>query len=243
MFERKKYKSFAQKMLKGRWTVPVLMTLLIWFVNEIFAAPTLIQLGETSEFQSILAGDFSTFEELATLFEEASSHTGGGLLLTIIQSAVEVILSFAGLAVYLKMTRSPDKVPFKTFFEGFTYWWKAFLGFLWQVLWIFLWTLLFIIPGIIKSFAYSQMFLIMNEFENVSVTKSMKISMIITKGHKWDIFVMYLSFIGWDILCALTLGIGQFWLTPYKELTYMNAFHAMLKEALEKGTLKPEDLQ
>lgn len=243
MFERKKYKTFAKKMLEKRWLVPVLVTLIIWIVNEIFAMPTIIELFQTSEFQSILNGDFADLTELETLFTEASSHTSGGFLLTIIQSIVEYILTFAALSIYLKMTRSPDKIQFKSFFEGFNYWWKPVLGFLWETLWTFLWTLLFIIPGIIKSFAYSQMLFVLNEFENVSVTKAMKISIEITKGHKWDIFVMYLSFIGWDLLCVLTLGIGNLWLTPYKQVTYMNAFHAMLKEALDSGRIKPEDLQ
>lgn len=38
----------------------------------------------------------------------------------------------------------------------------------------------------------------------------------VTKGHKWELFVFDLSFIGWDILCTLSLGIGFLWLLPYK---------------------------
>lgn len=243
MFERKKYKTFAKKMLEKRWLVPVLVTLVIFIVNELFALPTMLELFKTSEFQTIINGDFNDLEELSNLFTQASAQTSGGFILTLVQSLVEYILTFAALSLYLKITRSPEKVQFKSFFEGFNYWWKAVLAFLWETLWTFLWMLVFFIPGIIKSFAYSQMPFILNEFENVSVTKSMRISMEITKGHKWDIFVMYLSFIGWDILCALTLGIGNLWLTPYKQVTYMNAFHAMLKEAIDSGRIKPEDLQ
>lgn len=242
MFDRKKYKNYALKMLKGRWKVPVLMALAIFLVTEIFSWPTVIQLAQTPEGQSLLQGDFSTVEEFYTLFTQASLQVNTEVL-DIIQGIVEAILSFAALSVYLKLTRSPEKVAFKTFIEGFNNWWKAFLGFLWQTLWVFLWCFLFIIPGIIKYISYSQMFMIMNEFEGVSVTKSMRISMIITRGHKWDIFVMALSFIGWDILSVLTLGIAQLWINPYKQVTYMNAFHAMLKESLENGSIKPEDLQ
>lgn len=242
MFDRKKYKNYALKMLKGRWTVPVLMSLVILITSEIFSLPTVIQLVRTSEGQSLIQGDFSSIEDFCNLFTLASEqiHTE---VLDIIQGVVQAMLTFAALSVYLQLTRSPEKVSFKKFFEGFNYWWKAFLGFLWQVLWTFLWSCLFIIPGIIKYLSYSQMFMIMNEFENVSVTKSMRISIIITRGHKWDIFVMYLSFIGWELLSALTLGIGQLWLIPYEQVTFMNAFHAMLKEALENGSIKPEDLQ
>lgn len=242
MFDRKKYKNYALRMLKGRWTVPVLMTLVIFITSEIFSLPTVIQLIRTSEGQSLIHGDFNSIQEFCELFTFASGQINTNVL-DIIQGVVQTMLSFAALSVYLQLTRSPDKVSFKKFFEGFNYWWKAFLGFLWQTLWTFLWCLLFIIPGIIKYLSYSQMFMIMNEFENVSITKSMRISIIITRGHKWDIFVMYLSFIGWELLSVLTLGIGQLWLCPYEQVTFMNAYHAMLKEALDKGSLTPEDLQ
>ena len=140
------------------------------------------------------------------------------------------------------MSRSPEPVTFGVFIEGFNNWARAILGILWESLWIFLWTLLFVIPGIIKAIAYSQMFYIIVEYKDISVTKAMRISIDITRGHKWDLFVMYLSFIGWDILSALTLGILELWLAPYKNMTYTNAYHALIKEAIEKGIIKPEDL-
>ena len=37
------------------------------------------------------------------------------------------------------------------------------------------------------------------------------------KGHKFDLFFLHLSFIGWIILAVLSAGIGLFWLVPYIE--------------------------
>lgn len=242
MFDRKKYKNFALRMLKGRWKVPVLMTLITLFISALFSVPSVIKMAQSPEGYACITGDFETMEEFYALFSVAAQNQTG-LIVDIISEMILCIVSFSAISVYLKMSRSPDPVKFSSFIEGFTNWWKAALGFLWMYLWIFVWSLLFFIPGIVKSIAYSQMFLIMNEFEEVSVTKSMRISMIITKGHKMDLFIMYLSFIGWEILSVFTLGILQLWLKPYKELTYMNAFHALLKESLELGLIKPEDLQ
>ncbi len=151
-------------------------------------------------------------------------------------------MEVAAIGVYIKMSRSPEPVKFSDFIEGFNNWARATLGILWQTLWTLLWTLLFIIPGIIKGIAYSQMFYIIAEYKDVSVTKALRISIEITKGHKWDLFVMYLSFLGWAILSAFTLGILNLWLTPYMNMTYVNAYHALMKEALESGRIKPEDL-
>ena len=39
-------------------------------------------------------------------------------------------------------------------------------------------------------------------------------------GHKWEYFVLQLSFIGWGILSILSLGIGFLWLNPYANATY-----------------------
>lgn len=236
MFERKKYKKFAITQLSGRWTVPVLITLLISIISIVFSLPSTLSLVNNGYFQAVLQQDLIGIQEAS----EAASQTS--YLTTIIQMIVAAILEVAALNVYLKMSRSPEPVTFGNFIEGLNNWARATLAILWQFLWILLWSFLFIIPGIIKAFAYSQTLYIVAEYKEVSVTKAMNISKVITRGHKWDIFVMYLSFIGWDILCLFTLGIGTLWLTPYKNMTYINAYHAILKEAIESGKIKPEDL-
>lgn len=236
MFERKKYKKFAITQLSGRWTVPVLITLLISIISIVFSLPSTLSLVNNGYFQAVLQQDLIGIQEAS----EAASQTS--YLTTIIQMIVAAILEVAALNVYLKMSRSPEPVTFGNFIEGLNNWARATLAILWQFLWILLWSFLFIIPGIIKAFAYSQTLYIVAEYKEVSVTKAMNISKVITRGHKWDIFVMYLSFIGWDFLCIFTLGIGTLWLTPYKNMTYTNAYHAILKEAIESGKIKPEDL-
>jgi uncharacterized membrane protein len=172
----------------------------------------------------------------------AESVRSTSFITNIVSIIVSSIMEVAAIGVYIKMSRSPEPVKFSDFIEGFNNWARATLGILWQTLWTLLWTLLFIIPGIIKGIAYSQMFYIIAEYKDVSVTKALRISIEITKGHKWDLFVMYLSFLGWAILSAFTLGILNLWLTPYMNMTYVNAYHALMKEALESGRIKPEDL-
>ena len=237
MFERKKYKKFALTQLSGRWTVCVLVTLCISIISFVFSLPDTLNLIRSGYFTAVLSGDLSELSAASDAVAGSSSY-----LTSIIQMIVSSILEVATLNVYLKMSRSPEPVSFSAFLEGLNNWARATLGILWTVLWLFLWTLLLIIPGIIKSLAYSQIFYIIAEYKEVSVTKALRISMEITRGHKWDIFVMYLSFLGWDLLCLLTLEIGSLWLTPYKNMTYTNAYHAMLKEAIESGRIKPEDL-
>ena len=236
MFERRKYKSFAKKQLSGRWGVPILVTLFVFVVSSIFSIPDILQLSRSGYFAAIWNND-----SLAAL-DALNSAKSTSFITSIVSMIISAILEVATIGVYIKMSRSPEPVAFSDFIEGFNNWARATLGALWQYLWVFLWTLLFIIPGIIKTIAYSQMYYIIAEYKDVSVTKAMRISIEITKGHKWDLFVMYLSFLGWEILAAFTLGILNLWLLPYINMTYINAYHALMKEAIESGRIKPEDL-
>ena len=242
LFERKKYKKFARQQLSGRWTVPVLMTLISALVLILFSVPDIIRTIKSDVFSLAATIDFNDVSSVNLFISEVSKIESSELLYYI-QMAVKAILEMAGICVFLTMSRSPEPVTLSLFFEGFNNWFRAILAAIWQFIWIFLWSLLFIIPGIIKAFAYSQTMFIVAEYKAVSIPRALKISTIITRGHKADIFVMMLSFIGWAFLASIPAGLGFLWLSPYMKMSFVNAYHAMMKEALETGTIKPEDLQ
>ncbi|MEG1560521.1 MAG: DUF975 family protein [Clostridia bacterium] len=121
------------------------------------------------------------------------------------------------------------------FSNAFTNFGRKLGGMLWMQLFVFLWTLLFIIPGIIKSIAYSMTpYILANE--NVSACDALKISMRMTSGYKGQIFLMWLSFIGWQFLNALTLGILMILYSgPYMEITFAGMYYDLRQTALDKG--------
>ena len=94
-----------------------------------------------------------------------------------------------------------------------------------------LWTLLFIIPGIVKSYEYQMIPYLLADNPQMTKEQAFEESKRMMQGQKWKAFVLDLSFIGWNILSALTLGIlGIFYVQPY-----MDATHAALYEALRYG--------
>ena len=94
-----------------------------------------------------------------------------------------------------------------------------------------LWTLLLIIPGIVKSYEYRMIPYLLAENPQMTKEQAFAESKRMMTGQKWRAFVLDLSFIGWNILSALTLGIlGIFYVQPY-----MDATHAALYEALRYG--------
>ena len=87
-------------------------------------------------------------------------------------------------------------------------------------LFLALWTMLFIIPGIIKAYAYRMVPYILKEHPELSGTQAITLSRRMMKGHKGDAFVLDLSFIGWILLSALTFGILHlFYVGPYIQAT------------------------
>ena len=69
---------------------------------------------------------------------------------------------------------------------------------------------------------------ILEDEPELSPNKAIELSMAMMKGHKFDLFYLYLSFIGWGILSLFTLGIGLLWLTPYM-YTSVAAFYQDVK--------------
>ena len=105
---------------------------------------------------------------------------------------------------------------FATLFSRFSIWGRAFGLRLVTSLLTFLWSLLFIVPGIIASYRYALAPYLMAENPDMGVMEAIARSKERMNGSKWRLFCLQLSFIGWNLLCMLTLGIGYLWLTPYQ---------------------------
>ena len=115
-------------------------------------------------------------------------------------------------------------------FSGFDDFWSAFKVIFLMGLFTFLWALLFYIPGIIKGISYSMAPYILAENPGKPALECINESKAMTHGHKMDLFVLGLSFIGWGLLCSLTLGIAYIWVGPYMQATYANAYNSLKQQ-------------
>ena len=123
---------------------------------------------------------------------------------------------------------------FENLFAYFSYWKTTVVARVLRGICVLLWFLVFIIPGIMASFSYAMTEYILAENPELSASEAITLSKQMMDGNKWRLFCLDLSFIGWDILCGFTLGIGYLWLTPYKQ-TARAAFYREVS-----GTEKPE---
>ena len=97
-----------------------------------------------------------------------------------------------------------------------------------RVVFAFLWGLLLLIPGIIASYSYAMTPYIMVERPALTPMEAITASKELMQGHKWELFCLDFSFIGWDLLAALTLNLGHLFLNPYKNAAY-TAFYRNIK--------------
>lgn len=135
---------------------------------------------------------------------------------------------YMGMYYLFMDVQSGKKPEVATIFKGFS----ADFGRIWLLfflmgLYTLLWSLLFFIPGIVKSYAYSMAPYILAENPDMTANEAITRSKEITMGHKGDLFVMDLSFIGWGLLITITFGLVGIYAGPYMALTKVNAYHAL----------------
>ena len=135
----------------------------------------------------------------------------------------QVIIN-AGWSIYHLGVRQGKEMPYGCLLDGFAFLGKLILLNIVMGIFVYLWSLLFLIPGIIAQYRYR--FAIYNLCENpeIGILEAINMSKAQTAGFKGTLFVLDLSFLGWSILCWLTLGILNIWIAPYKEQANVGYF-------------------
>ena len=77
---------------------------------------------------------------------------------------------------------------------------------------------------------FSQTEYILKDDKQINAADAMKKSAEMMKGHKMELFWLMLSFIGWAILCIITLGFGFIFLLPYFHSTMAHYYEDIKAE-------------
>lgn len=238
------FRELARRALSGKWGSAVLTTL----VASILGADIMVNGGSstsgiTNSVTNVVNrgnGDGSSYDGiLASMSITSMTYILGAVMavvsiLIIVGLVQYVIGSFVSLGLIqynLDLIDGKD-VEFGQIFSKASMFGKAFWLRLRMDIVTFLWTLLLIIPGIIKSYAYSMSGFILAENSEMTAKEAMKVSEKMMAGNKWRLFCLQFSFIGWQLLCILSLGIGFLWLTPY-----MNAATAAFYDEISREPL------
>lgn len=186
---------------------------------------------------NIFSNGFTYFDDYYSQGTESSFGIDGiNTIINII--LLPFVVSLAGY--YLNHIRGFNPEWKSIYKEGFDRFGKYLSTMFVTYLIVWLWTLLFIVPGVIKFYAYSQVKYIIHDNSNLNTKDARKMSEIMTNGFKSDLFVLDLSFILWYLLVACTVGIAAIYVTPYVETTKAMYYENLKKNAIDSGLISPE---
>lgn len=215
------YKNEALSALRGNWANALVATIILVALALFFSSNDAIN----SYYQRIVINPFIgyslSFVSLFVLLPLAVGYS----------NSMRVLLE-----------TGDNRLANNSFSLGFGNWLHVVWGMILSTIYIFLWTLLLIIPGIIKSYSYALTPYILVEHPEMSANEAIEESMRLMDGHKFDLFYLQLSFIGWAILSILSLGLGFFWLIPY-QMTAQAAFYRDINNEampLQDNVIEPE---
>jgi len=229
-------RAYARGQLKGVWGKMAFA----YFVLSLIYLPYYF----FSILNSIMESEKSSFIYIQNLIEEYMPYVAdftpaisNVLTIAMLLTTGPFALGFAGF--FLKRIRG-GQIAVENIFDGFKRFFPSVLVWFFTMLFTTLWSILLVIPGIIKSLGYSMAFYIMNDDPEIKPLEAIKKSQIMMKGYKGKLFMLELSFIGWAILCVLTLGIGYFWFNPYMYLSMANFYENLKRNQEKQSAAKPD---
>ena len=194
-------RNYALGQLRGKWTQPVLAALIVALVS------------------GITQGGSQT--------QSAAFITIGSLVALLVAENLQYGFSVG----MLRFSRGRENTVREMFNAGFKEDYGRVLGImLLMLVYVLLWCLLLIIPGIIKAYAYIMAPYIAEDNPELGPSECLKRSQALMDGHKMDLFLLDLSYIGWILLGIITLGIGLLWVMPWIEMAHVKFYEQLKNE-------------
>ncbi|BDR61218.1 DUF975 family protein [Lactobacillus xylocopicola] len=233
---RAELKAEAKENLRGNWSWAAFVGVLITVINGIIFSPQIkTVIEDLQNFNSgQLLDDFTPNQILDPGYWSGrlGSNVGLGLLSGFFMLSMVV--------TFLNFSRGRKLPVLKATFSVFTdnRFIPEFLNYLLSYLFQYLWTFLLLIPGIVKSYSYALTPYIVNDLvesgQEVHATTGITASRRLMAGHKWELFKLDLSFIGWTIIALIPFGLGLIWLTPYIQTTRANFYRKLAGDQFTK---------
>lgn len=214
-------KNEVRQLFENRWSIAIKICLGFYLLNILFS---LIN----------TPGQITDNDVTANLINQYTGTNGVILFL------FNAIITFATVGVQYSFldwlrTNQPVTNPIASGLQTFSrkYFTSTLAIYLIKMILTFLWGLLFLIPGIIKNYSYSMAFFIYKDHiqsnPDISFLDCITESRKLMNGHKMDLFLLQLSFIGWYLLGLITFGIGLIWVIPYKDAANANFYRHLVE--------------
>ena len=220
------FRRIARDALRGKWTMAVIVGVVAAMLGGAGSGGLEVKLNvdRLGAHASLELAGRTVFSTSGNLTPETGLFLAGSALyitlLAIAMAAVYFVLSSVVSVGYARSNLNlvdGGEASFEALFGYFPHWKNAAWTKLRKSLFILGGFLLLVVPGILASFSYAMTEFVLAEDPELSAAEAMARSKELMEGNRWRLFCLELSFIGWGILSALTLGIGNLWLTPYSQ--------------------------
>ena len=218
------FKRLARERLSGRWVIALLAGVVASILGGIGSSGPEItfELNEYGANANLVIGNQTVYSTSGGINSELMAFLVGGAIVIVLAALAFAILYFVlgsvvgvGYAKFNLDLIDLKQPEFGTLFDYFSQWKTTAIASLLQSIYVVLWSLLFIIPGIMASYSYAMTQYIIAEHPELTAGEAISLSKEIMRGNRFRLFCLDFSFIGWHILCAFTMGIGNLWLIPY----------------------------
>ena len=151
--------------------------------------------------------------------QTGSSFPGHLLILAI---TVISLVIHAGYTDYCLRVSRGQEAGYGTLFDTFGIFFKVIWLRILTSVFVMLWSMLLIIPGIIASYRYSLALYLLLDDPDKSVMQCIQESKELTGGRKMELFLLDLSFLGWNLLCIIPFAV--IYVSPYIGITKANFY-------------------
>lgn len=218
MRKNQEYKGMALASLKGHWAPAVVASIVYMALGYVILGPYIVTYELTMNQLPV--------NPVFALVASAVYMLG----MPLVFMPFSVGYTYAANRLFVE---ADSRMTGNAFRDGFGRWGRNVWGMFLVGIFTSLWALLLIVPGIVKFYAYAMTPYILIDNPELSANQAINLSKKMMKGHKFDLFFLQLSFVGWIFLSIFTLGIGLLWVMPYM-MTAQAEFYQDVKKEYNK---------
>ena len=222
-------KADARRRAAGYRPSPILAALIVFALGLLISTLSSYLMGAdrlTTALTNAAQFGAEAVEQAYISFFEHYSVSGFAIALVVALRIMSYMVSVGFVIFTLHISRD-EKAEFGNLFDGFGLFFRVlWLGIL-EGLLIFLWSLLLVVPGIVAAYRYRQALYLLLDHPERSAWQCLRESSALMSGHKWELLVLDLSFLGWAMLSAMFAPVS-IWLDPYRAITNAGFYNRLI---------------
>lgn len=222
-------KADARRRAAGYRPSPILAALIVFALGLLISTLSSYLMGGdrlTTALTNAAQFGPDAVEQAYISFFEHYSVSGVAVVLVVALEIMNYMVSVGFVIFSLHVSRD-ETAEIGNLFDGFGLFFRVLWLAILQGLFVFLWSLLLVVPGIIAAYRYRQALYLLLDHPEKSAWQCLRESAAVMRGHKWELFVLDLSFLGWMLLSALFAPVS-IWLDPYRAITNANYYNRLV---------------